>query len=130
MQFTRIGRLDVVTRISGPHHHFLGIEFSADGGSSTPQLERVGIAGVEAAVEPPGARADLRREVLDAVAEANSRLGTHLTVARIRYCADDPSLPGVYGRLARSLVEHVAQEEMNPGTETSHPDGTLIEMNS
>jgi hypothetical protein len=130
MRFNRIGRLDVVTRITGPHHHFLGIEFSKDGGSSAPILERVDMEGAEAAIEPSEARADLRREVLDAVTEANGRLGTHLAVARIRYCADDAAVPGVYGRLARSLVEHVAQEEMNPGTETSHPNGTLIEMNS
>ncbi|MDR3618511.1 MAG: hypothetical protein P4L85_04105 [Paludisphaera borealis] len=130
MQFTRIGDLDVVTRVSGPHHHFLGVALSSGGEAPTPVLERVAFENSEVTIEPSDDRIDLRREVLEAVSEANRRLGTNFRVMRIRYCGDDASVPGIYGRLARSLVEHVAREQDESGAKTPRSDGSLIEINS
>lgn len=129
MQFTRIGDLDVVTRISGPHHHFLGVGLSTRESSSTPVVERVALSTDDVTIEPLDSPSDLRREVLEAVSEANRRLGTDFKVTKIRYCADDASIPGIYGRLARYLVEHVAREHDESGAKTPRTDGSMIEIN-
>jgi len=80
--------------------------------------------------EPSDARIDLCREVVGAVSETNRRLGTDFRVTKIRYCGGDASVPGIYGRLARSLVEHVAREQEKSGAKTPRSDGSLIEINS
>ena len=129
MQFTKIGDLDVVTRISGPNHHFLGVGLSTREAPSTPVLERVALEIDDVTVEPSDAPNDLRREVMEAVSEANRRLGTDFKVTKIRYCADDASVPGIYGRLARYLVEHVAREQDASGAKTPRTDGSMIEIN-
>ncbi len=116
MRFTKVGDLEIVTRITGPTHHLLGMAFTAAPAHDAPILERVSLARPQAEVEPFDPERDLCREVLAGIREANDRLGTHLGVARIRYCADDSPLPGVYHRLAQALVEHVTAE---PGWETS-----------
>lgn len=110
MRFTRVGDLEIVTRITGPTHHLLGMALSTDSIPDTPILERVSLARPGAEVEPFDPQRDLCREVLAGVQEANDRLGTHFGVTRIRYCADDPSVPGVYHRLAQALVERVNSE--------------------
>lgn len=116
MRFTKIGDLEVVTRITGPTHHLLGMALTPTSIPATPILERVSLARPQAEVEPFDPERDLRREVLAGVQEANDRLGTHFRVTRIRYCADDPPLAGVYHRLAEALVEHVIADS---GPETS-----------
>jgi hypothetical protein len=111
MRFAKVDDLEVVTRITGPTHHLLGMVLAPASIPGTPILERVSLAHPEAEAEPFDPERDLCREVLTAVRETNDRLGTHYGVARIRYCADDPPLPGVYHRLARALVEHVISEQ-------------------
>lgn len=130
MRFTRIGDLEVVTRIIGPHHHFLGLALSPDAEPKAPILERVGSENSEVMIEPIGVGDEFRREVVEAVSEANRRLGTHFTVTKIRYCGDDAPVPGIHGRLAGALVEHVAQEQKNLEMKTPRSDDSLIEMNS
>jgi hypothetical protein len=107
MRFTKVGDLEVVTQITGPTHHLLGMVLEPASTPDTPILERVSIAHPRAEVEPFDPESALCREVLAGVQEANDRLGTHFGVTRIRYCADDLSVPGVYHRLAQALVEHV-----------------------
>jgi hypothetical protein len=110
MRFTKVDDLDVVTRITGPTHHLLGVAFTPASTPAPPILERVSLDRPRAEVEPFDPERDLCREVLAGVREANERLGTHFGVTRIRYCADDPPTPGVYHRLAQALVEHVTEE--------------------
>ena len=110
MQFTRIGDLDIVTRISGPTHHFLGIALAPVPGPETPILERVSLDHPLAEVEPSDPEYELCREVLETVREINDRLGTHFGVKRIRYCTDDPPVPGIYRRLTQALVEQVISQ--------------------
>jgi hypothetical protein len=116
MRFTKVGDLEVVTRITGPTHHLLGMALTSASTPETPILEKVSLARPQAEVEPFDPERDLCREVLAGVQEANERLGTRFGVTRIRYCADDPPVPGVYHRLAEALVEHVIAD---PGPETS-----------
>jgi len=130
MRFTRIGDLEVVTRITGPTHNFLGLAFSTDAEPSTPILERVELESSKATIEPVDVGEDIRREVVEAVSEANQRLGTHFTVTKIRYCEDDTPVPGIHGQLAGSLVEHVAREQKNLGAGMPRSNDSLIEMNS
>jgi len=114
MRFTKLGDMQAVTRITGPHHHFLGIQFSPGPTTALPVLERVSCDSIEAASEAFDSPKTLCREVVNGVSEANNRLGTHYAVSKIRYCADDLLIPGVYRQLAQALVEHVAQEKENP----------------
>ena len=107
MQFTKIGELDIVTRVTGPTHHLLGMVLAPASTRETPILERVSIDHPQAEVEPFDPARELCREVLTAIQDANDRLGTHFGVTRIRYCVDDPPVAGIYGRLAHALVEHM-----------------------
>jgi hypothetical protein len=116
MRFTKVDDLDVVTRITGPTHHLLGVAFAPVSTPVSPILERVSLDRPRAEVEPFDPERGVCREVLAGVREANERLGTHFGVARIRYCADDPPVPGVYHRLAQALVEHANEE---PGRHAS-----------
>jgi hypothetical protein len=117
VQFTRVGDLDIVTRITGPTHHFLGIAFSPVPNPEMPVLERVSLDHPLPEVETFDPTNDLCREVLEALHESNDRLGTQLGVKRIRYCADDPPGVGVYRRLVQALIEHVIWEQaVSPAT--------------
>lgn len=129
MQFARVGDLEVVTRITGPTHHFLGLALSTEAEPSTPILERATLGTSEITIEPIGVGDDLRREVVEAVSAANQRLGTHFTVTKIRYCEDDAPVSGIYGHLAGSLVEHVARGRKTMGAGTPRSNDSLIEMN-
>jgi hypothetical protein len=120
MRFTKVDNLEVVTRITGPTHHLLGMALTPASIPDTPIVEKVSLARPQAEVEPFDPERDLCREVLAGVQKANDRLGTHFAVTRIRYCADDPPIPGVYHRLAEALVEHVIAE---PGREASLETG-------
>jgi hypothetical protein len=110
MRFTKVGDLDVVTRITGPTHHLLGMALTDAPFAGSPILERVSFACPEAEVESFDPGRDLCREVLEGIRDANDRLGTHFGVMKVRYCADDPPIPGVYHRLAQALIEHVVSE--------------------
>ena len=119
MQFTKLEDLDVVTRTNGPHHHFLGIGLSQVPVACMTVLERVSLENPEPQTEEFDSQKDLFREVMNGVSEANERLGTHFGVIKIRYCVDDPPIPGIYHRLAVALVEHVTQEKMHDPTKPS-----------
>ena len=110
MQFTKIGDLHIVTRVSGPQHLFLSVALSTTGAPAALVLERGDLETGAVTIETADARSDRRREVLEAVSEANRRLGTEFKVTKVRYCSDDAALPGIYGRLARTLMQHVARE--------------------
>jgi hypothetical protein len=116
MQFTKVGELDIVTRVTGPTHHFLGMVLAPGSTPETPILERVSIDRPQAELEPFDPAREICREVLTAVQDANDRLGTRFGVVRIRYCVDDPPVAGIYGRLAHALVEHAFSEQEQEAT--------------
>jgi hypothetical protein len=111
MQFTKHGDLYVVTRITGPTHHMLGLVLSPVSPSGTPIVECVSFDHSQSEVEPFDPESALCRDVLTAVQDANTRWGTNFFVTKIRYCADDPPLSGIYGFLAKALVEHLLTEQ-------------------
>lgn len=112
MRFSRIDGLDVVTRITGPIHHFLGIEFGR-GLAREARVERVDSEGTHHEVAVAGSTPPdvVRREVARGVLHANKRLGSKLSVRVIRYCTDDPVVPGIYEKLAEALSERVFMDE-------------------
>ncbi len=115
MQFTRIGDLDVVTRITGPHHNYLGIQFTPDIATAAPVLER--ISGDGSSIEPltPDAGDAIWQEIVDGVSEGNRQLGTSYSIRRARICAGDPISKGVYGQLAHALLEHAVERDQAQG---------------
>ncbi len=132
MQFSKIQNLDVVTRITGPTHNYLGIEFSAySGEGNTPVLERLRTHD-EPVLEIMDPHTDLCREVMDGVAIANERFGTHLGVVRIRYIGDDSKVSGVYNQLAQSLVEHFVERQRQSSfvDESSTLDDEIIDRHA
>ena len=110
MKFSKNGPFDVVTRISGPHHHYLGVVLEIDRARSAVDVEGCTVDGSTAPVEPTCAD-ELRSEVSSGINAANRRLGTRFGVSRIRYCLADPAVSGVYRAMAEHLVEHVEQSQ-------------------
>jgi hypothetical protein len=113
LKFTKLEELEMVTRINGPHHHFLGIQLSQVPAPCMTVMERVSLENPEPEIEEFDSQKGLYRDVMNGVSEANERLGTHFEVIKIRYCVDDPPIPGIYHRLAQALVEHVTQENQS-----------------
>jgi hypothetical protein len=116
MQFTKIGDLDILIRVTGPTHHLLGLVLSPGHGPEAPILERVSLDHPDPERERFDPERDVCREVLAGVQDANNRLGTHFVVTKIRYCADDPPVAGIYRRLAEALVEHMALGQETPAS--------------
>jgi hypothetical protein len=133
MQFNRVGDYEVITRITGPHHHFLGLRLAPGGGASlawstnvlasemhcrAPLVEAVSLSGEVRRTE---VRDDFKRivdEVTQGLCAANAHLGTDYEVAAVRYCDADPPVPGIYADLAEQLVEHLARADHEVGTQT------------
>lgn len=110
MRFAKVQGLDVVTRITGPTHHYLGIEFSKSlKADRLPVVERLSRDQGEPTLEIVDSDSNLCREVMLGVASANERLGTRLGIVRIRYLAEDSNVPEIYRQLAQALVEHVVE---------------------
>ena len=91
MQFSQRGEWWLVSRITGPTHHFLGLRFAGSGG-------RLGVA-------PSAAQ---EADIAAGVALANAALGTSYVVAQSAVDPRDRYQPRVYKLLACELVRHVA----------------------
>lgn len=128
MRFTRIGDLDVVTRTTGPTHHFLGIVLTSGPGPESPVMERVSISHPEPRIEPFDRENTIYREVVEAVRDANKRFGAHYSLARLRYCADDPPSANVYHRLAQALVERAVSREREDAAALPLNERTLDQL--
>lgn len=126
MRFSKSGDFEIVTRITGPIHHYLGLRFSSEPRHPGPIVE---VLSLDRGASDAPALSDQRRivdEVVRGVGAANRRLGTHYEVAGIRYCVDDSWRDGDYIALSETLVEHVARRDQA----RSEPDwegGTLDE---
>ena len=108
MTFSKSGHLDVVTRISGPHHHYLALQLQTDVDLSSIDID-VECCSPEGAIGPaePSHSDEVRREVSGGIDAANQRLATRYRASRIQFGATDPPLRGVYRAMAERLVEHV-----------------------
>ncbi len=109
MRFTRFGDFEVVTRITGPTHHYLGLRLFQDADQGIPEVEELALSSP---TDPEGPRPDpaqVVEEVLGGLEAANGRLGTNYKVKAIRYCSSDPVIKGAYTLLTESLVDHLDQ---------------------
>jgi hypothetical protein len=106
MNFSKSGELDVVTRITGPHHHYLALQLQTEVDPLFVDVEFCSADGLIGPAEP--SRADeVRSEVLKGIDAANERLATRYRASRIRFGASDPLLKDAYRAMAQRLVEHV-----------------------
>jgi hypothetical protein len=107
MQFTMFGDFEVVTRVTGPAHHYLGLRLSQGVDQGVPEVEELASYSPTDPVVPKPDRVQVIEEVLAGLDTANGRLGTNYKVKAIRYCSSDPVIKGVYTLLTESLVEHI-----------------------
>jgi hypothetical protein len=114
MNFSKNGDMDVVTRITGPHHHYLALQLQTDVDPPFIDVECYSPDGLVGPAEP--SRADeIRSEVSGGLDAANERLATRFRASRIRFGASDPPLKGVYRAMAERLVEHVRHQRGHIG---------------
>ncbi len=113
MRFHKVDGYEIVTRISGPDHHYLGLRFAEDAGPSSVEftLEAVPLPGETRSREDRALTLKIAEEVHHGLNEANSRLGTDYELTGIRYCSSDRYVEGIYAELAGKVVEHVARSE-------------------
>jgi hypothetical protein len=108
MKFSKNGEFDVVTRVTGPHHHYLGLVLKTDSGMALARVEDLSPSPGNSPLDSMGVER-LRADVSRGVASANERLGTNYRASAIRFCGTDPPLRDVYRVLAEHLVEYVAR---------------------
>jgi hypothetical protein len=108
MQFTRFGTYYRVSRITGPTHNLLGIEFGQDANSADTFVEILHVAGDS---ESRLSIDDVRQKVLQGVKEANEQLGTSYVVTRMQFVSGDSPPADIYRLLARSIAERLAKGE-------------------
>jgi hypothetical protein len=109
MQFTRLGNFAVVTRVTGPTHHYLGLRLSQGVDQGVPEVEELASSSPNDTIGPMPDQAQVVEEVLVGLDNANGRLGTDYKVKAIRYRSSDPVIKGVYTLLTESLVDHIDQ---------------------
>jgi hypothetical protein len=121
MNLSRSGELDVVTRITGPHRHYLALQLQTNGDPPFVDVECYFPDGLIGPVEP--SRADeVRSEVSGGIDAANERLATRYRASRIRFGGSDPPVNNVYRAMAERLVEHVCYQRGNIGVENVSQD--------
>jgi hypothetical protein len=108
MNFFKSGDFHVVTRITGPHHHYLALQMHTDAGPSIAVVECYLPDGLIGPAEPVREN-DVRSEVSSGIDAANLRLMTKYRASRIRFVVADPQLKDVYREMAERLVAHVWQ---------------------
>src|SRR5438874_1912442 len=111
MHFSTIGPLQVVTRTTGPTHHFLGLELSRGGSAPRPILESVSCSSPEVREERFDPSRPVCREVLEGLDEVNLQRDVPFRLKRLRYCPDDQPIGGVYRLMTQALLTHLTREE-------------------
>jgi hypothetical protein len=109
MRYTKDDSWYQVVRITGPAHNLLGIEFD-ETGTQMPAVVEMSARGSQQHAHELLSD-DVRREVIKGVSEANALFGTSYRVGRIRYLPTDSPPVEVYGFLAKSIVERLAQNQ-------------------
>jgi hypothetical protein len=94
-----------VTRLTGPSHNLLGLEFgeSPKSGVLVEPLPPVG-KGPNLLIA-----AEIQRHVLEGINNANEQFGTNYIVKRIEFVPDDSPPAQTYELLAYSIVERLAR---------------------
>jgi hypothetical protein len=118
MNYSKSGEFDVVTRITGPHHHYLALQMQTDAEPSYVAVECYLADGLIGPAEPTR-ESEIRSEVSSGIDAANLRLATRFRASRIRFVASDPPLKGVYRIMSEGLVEHL-------GHVSGHVAGTVV----
>jgi hypothetical protein len=113
MRFARRGECDVVTRIAGPLHHYLGLRLIQDQGTGPidPTVEDLSPPAGSRPLPLQPTVVDLVTTVLEGLKAANDRLGTRYTAEKIIFCSSDQYRKETYKLLTEALVEHVSQKE-------------------
>jgi hypothetical protein len=99
MEYIRRGNVHCITRVTGPTHNFLGIEFGPPDEQCV--VECLGSPNQAATITEP----QLKESVLSAVAKANAEFGTDLSVRRIQYVGRDTPNASIYQMLAKELAK-------------------------
>ena len=108
MQFTQKGECLSVTRITGPSHNVLGIEFGAGIANSEIVVDELDKQGGPVRSL---AREDVKRNVLLGISEANDQFGTAYVVKRIEFVPHDSPPVEIYRLLAKSIIERIVRGE-------------------
>ena len=86
MHFWKKGEMYMISRITGPQHNLLGLEFWPSGAKGEIVVEEVHISGEEVARLEAAAVKDRVRRGVD---EANRMYGTSLQVRRMQFVPSD-----------------------------------------
>lgn len=107
MQFTRSGNRFTVSRVTGPTHNVLSIEF-ADAANSPSDAT---IAAIHDTAHLPRLRdADVLHNVLLGIDDANVHLATRLVPKHIEFIPTDSPPATTYRLLAHAIAERVARQ--------------------
>ena len=104
MQFSRNGRWLMVSRITGPTHNLLQVDFTQTEGA--PSIEA--LPSIHAMPAKPLEAGQVLQQVIAGVDAANRELGTSYRASAVRFVADDSRPESVYRELAFALVKHLA----------------------
>ncbi len=108
MQFVHVGSSFRVTRITGPKHNLLGIEFWE--GEAAPEPPIVETLGPEKQCRDSLPSDEVCKNVLLGVSDANQKYGTSFAVKRIQFVPIDSPPPLTYRALAHAIVERRAKQ--------------------
>ena len=109
MNFTKLGSIHRVSRITGPQYNLLGVEFVKDQAIAQPTIEALP-QGDEPRYGPLDP-AKILQAVLDGIQEANTQFNTNYRVARVQYGESDTPPEIVYQYMATKLIEHLIGQE-------------------
>jgi hypothetical protein len=118
MQYQHNGAVHSVSRITGPHHNYLAVTFSAGDRVSEVRVTELPPRGE--CDHPPLDPGKVLAAVLAGVGEGNLEHGGELVVASVRYVSNDTGSEDVYRFMARSLaaevLRHQDEERADSGT--------------
>jgi hypothetical protein len=104
MHFVRIGEFLAASRITGPRHNLLQIKLGSQP-QETATCEVLPPQG--SCVHEPLNELQVVASVIEGVAEANQRFGTHYSVTHIKYVRSDTKPEAVYALLALEIIKHL-----------------------
>lgn len=103
MRFYKKDDTYIVTRITGPHHNYLGLRVAeGSGNESTIQL-----IDLEKGDRKTLNGDDIRSSVAQGIKDANILFGTSYFASTISYISSDTNNLDIYRKLAFSIVEGI-----------------------
>lgn len=101
MQFVDEAPLYKLSRVTGPHHNYLGLSVTLHPTTRKPELEVLD----DGAGELLGT--DIVREVLAGVNETSARLHTRFFIEKIQYMSTDSPPVSIYRQLASEILQRI-----------------------